>query len=73
MKKLVSEAGEGIRRIVVFWLVNPDVRIVSTREVPAQQGKIPLAAAKANRLQLMQERKYHKQSWNIREVELCEH
>jgi len=29
--------------------------------------------AKNHRLELMKERKYNKQTWNIREVELCEH
>ena len=29
--------------------------------------------AKEHRINLMKERKYKKQTWNIREVELCEH
>jgi len=32
-----------------------------------------LEEAKAHRLELMKERKYHKGKWNLREVELCEH
>jgi len=61
------------RRIVVFWLVNPDVRIVSTKHVPPQQGVMSLDAALRHREELMRERKYEKQKWNLREVTLCEH
>ena len=65
------------RRIVVFFLVNPERRIVSTKEVPNQRaGKPPamsLAQAKAHRLALMHERKHHKQDFNVRTIELCEH
>ena len=65
------------RRIIVFFLVNPDKRIVSTREVPPQQkeldGNMSREEAMEHRLELMKERKYSKQDWNIREIELCEH
>jgi len=61
------------RRIIVFWLVNPEKRIVSTKHVPPQQGTMPLEEAFKHRLALMEERKYHKQAWNLREVTLCEH
>jgi len=61
------------RRIVVFWLVNPDVRIVSTKHVEPQQDKMSWEDALTYRLALMEERKHHKQNWNIREVTLCEH
>ena len=65
------------RRIVVFFIVNPLKRIVSTREVAPQQdyagGTMSMADAKEHRLQLMRERKYKKQDWNVREIELCEH
>ena len=61
------------RRIVVFWLVDPDHRILSTADVPPQQGVVPRADALANRLALMEERKRHKQSHNLREISLCEH
>jgi len=61
------------RRVVVFWLVNPDRRIVSSRHVPPQQGSMSSEEAKKVRLELMEERKRHKQDWNIREVSLCEH
>jgi len=65
------------RRIVVFFLVNPERRIVSTREVAPQQkyagGSMDLDDALKHRLELMRERKHHKQDWNVREIELCEH
>jgi len=61
------------RRIVVFWLVNPDVRIVSTKHVEPQQGQMSWEDAQKYRLALMEERKHHKQNWNLREVTLCEH
>merc|ERR1712066_546598 len=61
------------RRIVVFWLVNPDVRIISTKHVKPQQGKISWEDAEKYRLALMEERKHHKQNWNLRDVSLCEH
>lgn len=65
------------RRIVVFFLVNPMRRIVSTREVEPQQkhsgGKMEHIDALEHRLKLMKERKLKKQDWNVREIELCEH
>jgi len=65
------------RRIIVFFLINPERRIVSTREVPVQQehagGTMKRSDALDHRLKLMAERKYTKQDWNVREIELCEH
>jgi Protein of unknown function (DUF4246) len=65
------------RRIVVFFLVNPFKRIVSTREVGPQQmsggGNMSLDDALVHRLQLMHERRHTKQDWNVREIHLCEH
>ena len=61
------------RRIVVFFLVNPEKKIISTREIPAQQNVIDFDAAKTYRLELMSERKYDKEKLNVRDVELCEH
>eukprot|EP00931_Biecheleriopsis_adriatica_P076800 TRINITY_DN50473_c0_g1_i1.p1 TRINITY_DN50473_c0_g1~~TRINITY_DN50473_c0_g1_i1.p1 ORF type:complete len:642 (-),score=123.12 TRINITY_DN50473_c0_g1_i1:118-1974(-) len=72
--RIENTSGEtATRRIVVFWLVNPERRIVSTKHVPAQQGRMPLEEALKHRLALMEERKYHKQAWNLRKVTLCEH
>jgi len=62
-----------LRRIVVFWLINPDCRIISSASVPPQQGHMPLKTALDHRLRLMEERKRHKQDWNVREISLCEH
>ena len=65
------------RRIVVFFLVNPMKRIISTREVPPQQvnagGEMSLEDALEHRLEHMKERKYAKQDFNIRKINLCEH
>ena len=70
---VVAGASEGRRRVIVFWLVDPSVTIPSTRDVPAQQSVIPHEDALAIRLELMDERRRHKQSLNVRAVSLCEH
>jgi len=104
---MAEEGNEGKRarrRIVVFFIVNPSVRIVSMKHVKPQQlnllatevqsssigtifeanileiileygkkGYFSLEEAKKHRLALMSERKYTKQDWNIRTIELCEH
>jgi predicted DNA-binding WGR domain protein len=59
------------RTLLVFWLINPDVRIMSSKDI--HQQTYPLKQALANRLKLMSERTYHKQSLNQRELNLCEH
>lgn len=64
---------DAVRRIVVFWLVNPDRPIVSTANVQPQQVTISWDDALKNRLALMAERKLHKESYEEREVFLCEH
>lgn len=76
--KNVSSSGEKKkRRIIVFFLINPEQRIVSTREVAVQQehagGTMKREEAMEHRLALMKERKFAKQDWNVREIELCEH
>jgi predicted DNA-binding WGR domain protein len=68
-----SDGKDATRRILVFWLVNPDAPIVSTANVPKQQGSISLANAKRYRLALMKERTKNKDRYNDREVFLCEH
>jgi hypothetical protein len=64
------------RRIIVFFLINPGKRILSTREVPTQQehvgGSMKKSSALVHRLKVMIERKYMKQDWNVRNIELCE-
>ena len=63
------------RRIVVFFLVNPDTRIISSQEVSPESQRSVMSREQAMqyRLDVIQERKYHKQDWNVREIELCEH
>lgn len=80
MKKVLTQVDESEisrRRIIVFFLVNPEKRIISTREVEPQQeevgGFMTREEAFRHRLNLMEERKYTKQDWNVREIELCEH
>ena len=68
-----STAKASKRRIVVFFFVNPEKKIISTREIPAQQNVIDFGAAKTYRLELMSERKYDKEKLNVRDIELCEH
>lgn len=70
---VAAGASEASRRVIVFWLVDPSVTIPSTREVAPQQGVIPHEEALSVRLALMEERKRHKQSLNVRAVSLCEH
>lgn len=71
----MQNLGTGVakRRIIVFFLINPDVRIISTQEVPNQTERINREDALKYRIELMEERKYHKQDWNVREISLCEH
>ena len=77
IKNTATEGGKKKRRIIVFFLINPERRIVSTREVPVQQehagGAMKREDALEHRLALMKERKFTKQDWNVREIELCEH
>eukprot|EP00698_Gefionella_okellyi_P004153 TRINITY_DN13878_c0_g1_i1.p1 TRINITY_DN13878_c0_g1~~TRINITY_DN13878_c0_g1_i1.p1 ORF type:complete len:542 (+),score=72.81 TRINITY_DN13878_c0_g1_i1:79-1626(+) len=61
------------RQFVCFFLVNPDVRILSTQDVKPQQGVVSHEEALRRRLQLLQERKFYKQTLNPRLVSLCEH
>merc|ERR1712154_18427 len=59
------------RRIIVFFLINPEKRIISTREVNAQQvaggGSMSHKEAFEHRIEMMKERRYTKQDWNVRE------
>ena len=59
------------RLLLVFWLINPEKRITSTKDISQQNYSIKLA--KENRLELMKERTFHKNSFNIRDLNLCEH
>uniref|UniRef100_A0A7S1XG14 DUF4246 domain-containing protein n=1 Tax=Compsopogon caeruleus TaxID=31354 RepID=A0A7S1XG14_9RHOD len=60
-------------RIVIFFLVDPGLRMLCTLDVAPQQLIVSREEAEMHRLSLMEERKNHKQDWNIREIELCEH
>jgi hypothetical protein len=66
-----TDGKDATRRIVVFWLINPDRPIISTADVEPQQGN--RKKAKAHRLKLMEERKREKSGFNNREISLCEH
>ena len=74
--KMINQSANGsdvTRKIIVFFVVNPEKRIISTADIPPQQDKIPLEKAKQYRLNLMGERKYDKEKFNTRDIELCEH
>jgi predicted DNA-binding WGR domain protein len=61
------------RKVIVFWLVDPETPIISTANVEKQQSLISREDALQMRLELMEERKRYKQNLNVREVSLCEH
>jgi hypothetical protein len=62
---------EQSRTILVFWLVNPDFTIKSTKDIIQQDYDINKAYE--NRLELMKERTFYKQTFNQRDLNLCEH
>ena len=66
-----SSKSEQSRTIIVFWLINPNIRITSTKDI--KQQNYSLLKAHEIRLNLMKERTYHKQTFNQRELNLCEH
>lgn len=59
------------RTIVVFWLINPNKKIISTKNI--EQQNYDIEKAYENRLELMRERTFYKNSFNIRNLNLCEH
>lgn len=61
------------RRLVVFFVINPESRIPSSRDHPPMPRQISLDIAVTNRLELMHERKFAKEKLNPRVIELCEH
>ena len=80
--RLADPSRPGHRKILVFFLVDPSVTIVSTSDVPPQQPWSPtstmtLEQAKEFRSQLMRERKFfvdeHNEQIYEREFSLCEH
>jgi hypothetical protein len=62
---------EQSRTIIVFWLINSNIRITSTKDI--KQQNYSLSKAHETQLNLMKERTYHKQTFNQRELNLCEH
>jgi hypothetical protein len=72
---ILNKSQLGKRTVVVFWLVNPDIRILSTKHIEPQQNtnNFNLENALQHRLKLMEERKFHKQNFNVRDLNLCEH
>ncbi len=80
--RLADPTLPGHRKILVFFLVDPSVTIVSTSDVPPQQpwaatSTMTLEQARSYREQLMQERKFfvdeHNEQLYEREFSLCEH
>ncbi len=80
--RLADPSRPGHRKILVFFLVDPSVTIISTSDVPPQQPWSPtstmtLEQAKEFRSQLLQERKFfvdeHNEKIYEREFSLCEH
>jgi hypothetical protein len=66
-----SKISKQTRTIIVFWLINPNIQITSTKDI--KQQNYSLDKAHKFRLELMKERTYHKQTFNQRELNLCEH
>ena len=72
--EMVNKTPETLRRrLVVFFVVDPEDRIPSSKEHPPMPRRVSQEVALADRLELMQERKQAKQELNPREIELCEH
>lgn len=67
----------GIRKILCFFLVDPDIRIISTKIVSPQQNLIPIEIAMEHRQKLMNQRKYKASrdevEWEHRTYTFCEH
>jgi len=63
------------RRVVVFWLIDRDRRILSTETVEPQERHITRKQALKNRLKLMKERTGLKRHFNdeMHVINLCEH
>ncbi len=74
VSKMSSSNGQvATRRILVFWLVNPQTPIVGSDQIAEQQKTISWAQAKQHQKALMRERSVYKASFEEREVFLCEH
>ena len=80
--RLADPTRPGHRKILVFFLVDPNTTITSTSDIPPQQpwadtSTMTLDEAKDFRAQLMRERKFfideHNEELYEREFSLCEH
>ena len=72
--ELMDKSQPGHRKILVFWLIDPSNRVLSTKDV--LETPITPHQALEHRLKLMNERSHHQdQNYGdrIREVSLCEH
>lgn len=73
---LEDESKPGYRKILVFFLIDPAHRILSTADVPPQQGLISLTDAKVFMEMLMFQRKFEmkeQKGFYERGWSLCEH
>ncbi len=77
VKEFEMSKDSGLRTIVAFFLIDPERRIISTKDVPPQQQIFSWVEAETFRQQLMFHRKYFVDRLNKRVYErpysLCEH
>lgn len=77
VKEFELDGEEGLRTILCFFIVDPDHRIISTKDIPKQQNVMSLEDAKFYRERLMFHRKYYVDQFNQKVMELpvnlCEH
>jgi hypothetical protein len=75
--KLEDAEKKGRRVIIAFFVIDPDHKIVSTADIPKQQGVMTLDDANKYREKLMYQRKYFVNTLNKevyeRPYSLCEH
>ena len=74
--QLVDDTKPGVRKMLVFFVVDPAKPITSSATVPRQQDVITLEKAKENREKLMEERRSYIVAQNeecTEEISLCEH
>ena len=67
---MMINSGEikGKQRIVFFFIVDPEFKVVSSEEIPDQRIFISSELAQSQQLELMNERKLLKQDWNIQDL-----
>jgi hypothetical protein len=59
------------RTIIIFWLINPNIKIIFIKDI--KQHNYDIRKAPINRLELMKERIFYKQKFNQRKLNLCKH